>query len=217
MNQLKNKNAWEGRFCSPAELIQPAGGVNGTAQPMKPNGNGDSHAVIPAMMGVPAKRPANGFSNGETFPENGASEGARRIEQSIAYMREHLDRPLPVAKLAALANISPSHFFVMFKRRTGCAPMDYFTHLRMQHACRLLDTTSASVKEVAAVLGYDDPFYFSRVFKLVNHVPPSQYRMLRKQSSDAGPDVPTAATLPGTKNQGDKTAHFINENSCYVK
>jgi AraC-like DNA-binding protein len=49
-----------------------------------------------------------------------------RIEQSIAYMAQHLDQPLQVATLAALANISPSHFFALFKRRIGSAPMDYF-------------------------------------------------------------------------------------------
>jgi len=46
----------------------------------------------------------------------------------------------------------------------------------MRQASELLETTSASVKEVAAALGYDDPFYFSRVFKSVHKVPPSRYR-----------------------------------------
>ncbi len=100
-----------------------------------------------------------------------------RIKQSLAYMAAHLDRPLQVATLAALVNISPSHFFALFKRLTGCAPMDYFTRLRMGRAGDLLATTSMSVKEVAAVLGYDDQFYFSRVFKSINGVSPREYRV----------------------------------------
>jgi len=107
------------------------------------------------------------------------SEAVRKIEQSIAYMTRHLDEPLQVATLAAQANISPSHFFAIFKRRIGCAPIDYFIRLRMRQACRLLDETMLSVKEVAATLGYDDPFYFSRIFKSVNHVAPSEYRLLK--------------------------------------
>jgi transcriptional regulator GlxA family with amidase domain len=106
-------------------------------------------------------------------PEKAA---VHKVQRSIAYMNEHLDQPLQVATLAALAEVSPSHFFALFKQLTGCPPMEYFTRLRMRQACRLLDSTSASVKEVAAALGYDDPFYFSRVFKLVNRVPPSRYR-----------------------------------------
>jgi AraC-like DNA-binding protein len=91
-------------------------------------------------------------------------------------MEQNVNRPLQVAALAAQARLSPSHFFALFKRHTGCPPMDYFTRLRMRRACRLLASTSASVKEAAAALGYDDPFYFSRVFKAVNKVAPSVYR-----------------------------------------
>ena len=113
------------------------------------------------------------------------SETVRKIEQSIAYMMRHLDEPLQVATLAAQANISTSHFFALFKRQTGCAPIDCFIHLRMQHACRLLDETMLSVKEVAATLGYDDPFYFSRIFKSVNQVAPSEYRLLKNGAKEA--------------------------------
>ena len=107
-----------------------------------------------------------------------AGVGARKIDQSIAYMREHLNKPLQVAKLAALVNVSASHYFALFKRRTGCAPIDFFIRLRMRQACRLLCATSLSVKEVAAALGYEDPFYFSRMFKSVVQVAPSEYRVL---------------------------------------
>jgi len=111
--------------------------------------------------------------------ESCESAAARKIEQSIEYMLRHLDRPLQVATLAARANVSPSHFFALFRRQVGCAPIDYFIRLRMQHARRLLDETSLSVKEVAAILGYEDPFYFSRLFKAVNHESPSRYRLSR--------------------------------------
>jgi AraC-like DNA-binding protein len=100
-------------------------------------------------------------------------------------MLRHLDESLQVATLAARANISPSHFFALFKRQIGCAPIDYFIRLRMQHACRLLDETVMSVKEVAATLGYEDPFYFSRIFKSVNRVAPSEYRLLKNGAKEA--------------------------------
>ena len=118
-------------------------------------------------------------TDGETaISDNCESEGARKIAQSIAYMLEHLDQPLQVATLAARACVSPSHFFVLFKRRTGCPPIDYFIRLRMRRARELLEAGSLHVKEVAAALGYEDPFYFSRMFKSVNHVAPVEYRRL---------------------------------------
>ena len=124
------------------------------------------------------------------------SEGARKVAQSIAYMLEHLDQPLQVATLAARACVSPSHFFVLFKRSTGCPPIDYFIRLRMQRARALLEAGSLHVKEVAAALGYEDPFYFSRMFKSVNHVAPIAYRKLIGKPKAAARDAALSSGLP---------------------
>lgn len=118
---------------------------------------------------------ANGYdSSGAT--QSVASEIAERIGRSIAYMVNHLDEPVQVSTLAAQASVSPSHYFALFKRQTGTAPIDFFIRLRMNHARQLLDSTCSSVKEIAATMGYDDPFYFSRVFKSVHRVAPAEYR-----------------------------------------
>jgi AraC-like DNA-binding protein len=132
-------------------------------------------------------------------------------------MTQHLNKPLPVARLAALANISPSHFFALFKRHTGCAPIDYFIRLRMRRASDLLSTTSLSVKEVAAVLGYDDQFYFSRVFKSVNRVAPSEYRALLAEPGRTErnvavtpfgrPSQPPGTELSESNDWSDKALH----------
>jgi AraC-like DNA-binding protein len=100
-----------------------------------------------------------------------------RIASTISYMKEHLNEPLRAATLASVANMSLPHYFVIFKRCTGSTPIDYFIRLRMERARELLATTSCSVKEIAGVLGYDDPLYFSRVFKGVNQTTPTQYRV----------------------------------------
>lgn len=105
------------------------------------------------------------------------ADAAQKIRESIVFMQQHLDKPLQVSALASNANISQSHYFALFKRIMGSTPIDYFIHLRMQRACHLLRTTTTSVKCVAAALGYDDPFYFSRLFRSVNGVPPSDYRL----------------------------------------
>jgi AraC-like DNA-binding protein len=107
-------------------------------------------------------------------PTDGGPES--RIQQCIAFMCQHLDEPLQVATLAARASTSPSHFFVLFKRVTGSPPMDYFIRMRMQRACQLLEAGTLPVKDVAATVGYEDPFYFSRVFKSLYRVAPSHYR-----------------------------------------
>jgi transcriptional regulator GlxA family with amidase domain len=95
-------------------------------------------------------------------------------------MKQHLEQPLHVPTLAALANLSPSHYTALFKQHTGYAPIDYLIRLRMHWACQLLDTTNLPVKNIAASLGYDDPFYFSRLFKAVNEASPTEYRLMHK-------------------------------------
>ena len=54
--------------------------------------------------------------------------------------------------------------------------MDYLIQLKMQRACQLLDLSDLRVKEVAAKIGYDDPYYFSRLFSKVMGLCPQTYR-----------------------------------------
>jgi AraC-like DNA-binding protein len=114
------------------------------------------------------------------------SENWQRIERTISYMIEHLNRPLQACDLAAVANISLSHYFTLFKRATGCAPIDFFIRLRMNRARQLLETTALNIKEIAGELGYDDPFYFSRLFKSVNGVAPTDYRKTHQDPVNFG-------------------------------
>ncbi|MBI5384332.1 MAG: AraC family transcriptional regulator [Verrucomicrobia bacterium] len=110
----------------------------------------------------------------------GEPDARQRIAQSIDYMKQHLAQPLRVSALAAMAHLSPSHYSALFRAQTGYSPIDYLIRLRMHLACQLLDTTALSVKDIAARLGYDDQLYFSRVFKAVNEVAPSDYRQTHK-------------------------------------
>ena len=115
-----------------------------------------------------------------TSPNHQPPNPAQRITHTIDYMKEHLNQPLQLDTLAALANLSRSRYVALFKQEVGYAPIDYFIRLRMHSACQLLDTTDASIKEVATRLGYDDPLYFSRLFHAVNELAPTEYRKTRK-------------------------------------
>ncbi len=76
-----------------------------------------------------------------------------------------------------MANLSPSYFWALFKQRTGYAPVDFLIRLRMHQACHLLNSTPMTVKKIAATLGYKDSLYFSRVFKSIHGVAPTNYRV----------------------------------------
>lgn len=104
----------------------------------------------------------------------------RSLERAITYMRERLDQPLRVQDIALQAGLSVAQFTTLFRQLTGHSPIDYFIHLRVRHACHLLDTTDMTVQEVCWALGYNDPYYFSRAFKKVMGLSPKAYRALIK-------------------------------------
>lgn len=98
------------------------------------------------------------------------------IREVKRYLQENLSDRISVAELAAIAGYSPSHFSALFRRDTGLGALEYQTRLRMSRARELLDTTSRTVAEVAAEVGYADPMYFSRQFRRIHDVSPVQYR-----------------------------------------
>jgi AraC family transcriptional regulator of arabinose operon len=103
-----------------------------------------------------------------------------RVRQVAEQLRQHPERAVSVGVLAAIANLSVSHFCNSFKRITGFAPVEYLLHIRIQRACVLLDTTDEPIKHIASEVGFSDPLYFSRVFTKVHGMSPSAYRSVRK-------------------------------------
>jgi len=99
-----------------------------------------------------------------------------KIDAVKEYMQHHLDRELNLAGLAEMANLSKYYFTRRFKEQTGQTPIQYFIFLKMERACQLLDTTQASIKSIAADLGFSDSLYFSRQFNKVMGVSPQTYR-----------------------------------------
>lgn len=86
---------------------------------------------------------------------------------------------LELTTLEAIARagvIDAPYLCRLFARYHDESPYQFLTRLRMDHASRLLLEGAATVKSVAAALGFKDAFHFSRVFKSVHHVPPSRFR-----------------------------------------
>lgn len=119
------------------------------------------------------------------YPEKFVNEKKRDahdlIEESIHYMRSQLHTIVSVNDMAIRHKLSASHFTSLFRKATGMSPFDYFIHLKLQKACLMLYRSDIKVKDVAASLGYEDPYYFSRLFKKYMNLSPDQYRVLQKR------------------------------------
>ena len=108
--------------------------------------------------------------------QNSSSPEKAIIRDTIDYMKNNLDKTIRIEDFADLNKYSVSHFSKLFRLTTGMSPIEYFIHLKMQKACQLLYTEDSRVKQIAALLGYDDPYYFSRLFKKYMNTSPETYR-----------------------------------------
>ncbi len=102
--------------------------------------------------------------------------GGDTIGKAIGYIHRHANEPFAVSDLARACGCSEGYFYRLVNRRTGRTPVDLLTDVRIQRAVRLLRETRLSVSEIARQVGYDDQFYFSRVFRKKTGSPPSSYR-----------------------------------------
>ncbi|EOR96798.1 Transcriptional regulator, AraC family [Arcticibacter svalbardensis MN12-7] len=118
------------------------------------------------------------------FPErhvhNNADNSSDIITKTIQNMRNKLNIKLTVEEMATQHRLSVSHFSNLFRKTTGMSPIDYFIHLKMQKACQLLYLDRTRIKAIAMQVGYDNPYYFSRLFKNYIGISPNGYRQRSK-------------------------------------
>jgi AraC-like DNA-binding protein len=101
---------------------------------------------------------------------------APRLQAAIAHVAKHYLRPIPESEVALLCNMSPSRFCRQFKAAFDVTFVEYLANYRMQQAKRLLSNPAMPVADVAAAVGFNDPSYFTRVFRKQEGVSPSEYR-----------------------------------------
>lgn len=97
------------------------------------------------------------------------------VETMTGFIRQHLAAGLTVADVARAGDCSPTTAQRLFGRYTGRSVSAYVRALRMKEAASLLRTSGMQVHEVAREVGFDDPLYFSRVFRRNFGMPPSRY------------------------------------------
>lgn len=93
------------------------------------------------------------------------------------YIMDHYSQSsLSVDDICSYLGVGATYFSSVFKKDTGLSFVSYLTNIRMEEAQRLLDTTDEKSYVIAGMVGYDEPNYFSYVFKKQFGVSPSKYR-----------------------------------------
>ncbi len=98
------------------------------------------------------------------------------IPKVLSYIKQHLSDDLTLKDLAAAAHLQENYFVRYFKKFTNTSPMQYVNNERIKKAAYLLTTTDEKISKIAAMSGFSDEVYFSRVFKKNYGVTPSNYR-----------------------------------------
>lgn len=97
------------------------------------------------------------------------------------YFHEHYNEPINIEEYAQSRHTSISLFMRNFKKVYGVSPKQYILNIRMNNAQNLLESTDYTVAEIAAIVGYDNALYFSRIYHKQKGQAPSDYRKKMKE------------------------------------
>lgn len=99
------------------------------------------------------------------------------FEKAVKYINENYSKRLSLTDVSERMHMSPYHFSHGFKKFTGMSFIEYLTRIRIREAKKLLLTTDLNISAVSKRVGYDDPNYFGRVFKKIEGIPPSEFKV----------------------------------------
>ncbi|MEC0574067.1 AraC family transcriptional regulator [Bacillus inaquosorum] len=103
------------------------------------------------------------------------------IEKTKQYIETHADTKITLAQLSQMAGISAKHYSETFKKWTGQSVTEFITKTRITRAKRLMARSNCKLKEIAHQTGYQDEFYFSRIFKKHTGCSPTSYMKKRQK------------------------------------
>mgnify|MGYP001577997910 FL=1 len=98
-----------------------------------------------------------------------------KVEKIIEYMQQNIDTKLNLEDLSKLVQLSSTYLTRIFKETTGYSVIKFFNKIKVDKAKELIIEGDKKVKEVAQILGFTDEFYFSRIFKKIEGISPSEF------------------------------------------
>ncbi len=102
---------------------------------------------------------------------------AELIQKAILYIHEHAKSKISLKDIAASLHVNASYLSSIFKKETGIAITLFIAELKMEDAKRLLENTNLAVTDICYQVGYDNPSYFTEVFKKTTGMTPKEYKL----------------------------------------
>lgn len=98
------------------------------------------------------------------------------VQKAADYIRKNLDKKISIDEIAQVVYLSPCYLSRIFKQNLGCTLMEYLTHARVEKAKMMLRNPKYNITQVAEESGFEDPGYFTRVFKKIEGITPSRFK-----------------------------------------
>ncbi len=121
------------------------------------------------------------------------------------YIDTHFKENLSLDALAQLVHVNKYYLVHSFSKEYGISPINYLIERRIHESCFLLESTNHSLSQIAQMLGFSSPSYFSQSFRRMQGMNPMEYRkrcraaQAAQAAGTAGPELPTPAPFPGRK------------------
>lgn len=106
------------------------------------------------------------------------------LNEAIRYIHESYHKPLDLAMVSNHVSLNYAYFSNLFKKNVGKGFAEYLRDVRLDKARRLLAETDHKIVEVAAMVGYESYKSFTRAFRDVMHIQPTEYRQLMRQKAE---------------------------------
>lgn len=100
----------------------------------------------------------------------------KEMEHAVHFFHENFSADIDISDYAASLHMSTCWFIRSFKQYVGVPPLQYLTSIRINKAKELLESTDCPVSEIGSIIGYENPLYFSRIFKKQTGLSPAVYR-----------------------------------------
>lgn len=105
-----------------------------------------------------------------------SSTDVEHVKRVLTYIQQHFEESITLKDLSAYANICEREIQRAFQNVTGLPPIQYLIHYRISKACEMLAGQNQTVTEVCTACGFSSPSYFTKIFKKINGITPSQYQ-----------------------------------------
>lgn len=98
-----------------------------------------------------------------------------KVERIIQYLHQNINNKVSLDELSEVVQLAPTYLSRAFKKTTGYSVIEFFNKIKIDKSKELMLENDKKVKEVAQALGFTDEFYFSRLFKRIEGISPSEF------------------------------------------